>query len=168
MNEALIYAVKTKLAATAAITQLVKNAIHIVSDPNIVPPGTLWPYIAIKDGGIEPLDSFGGQVEEMLKVHIYICHRSHAAQPAGQLYGVNAIAPISEAIKTALRADFNTQFALSGFYTDSVPIQLKAVTDIRDNDESETFTPKGETGATDRITSRLRIDAAYYRYSIAA
>lgn len=160
----LLSGIETALKNDEPLTKMVRQAdIKVVGDPDVIPPGVEWPYVVIKDGGIETLQLVAFQKEEFMTGKIFVVHRSYEGTPAAQLLNEEkgAIA-VSKRIIALLEDDWNHQFALSGFYLGPVPVQINRISGPF---ESEPFTPKGTAGTMDRVTSRIRIDARYYRYS---
>ena len=128
-----------------------------------IPPGAEWPYIIIKDGGIETPGQRSFQKEELLTGEIYICTRDYSPTGAPQLLDENKGAiPLARHIIDLLEDDWNHQWALVGHYGGRIPISINRINSPL---KSESFTPKGATSNMDRITSRILVAARYYRYS---
>lgn len=167
MND-ILTGVATKLRTSEAIMRFVKSPQNILvwSDVDLVPPGAMWPYILIKDGDSPTVYLRSGQREEFLNVEVYICHRSYQKQGAAQLLQGGedgGVLWLSQTIQNLLDADVWTQWALKGFYLGQIPIQCLSVSA---EPRSEPFTPRGTTVSTEWSTSRKRIEAKYYRYSV--
>lgn len=158
--------IETLLRNNTQITRFVHaDDIHVWSDINLVPSGSSWPYIVIKDSD-SPTNFLMGQTEEFLNVKIYVCHKSYKKRGAAELLASpndGTVMWLVKQIKDVLAADMDRQFALEGFYLGDTPIQCLGV---EDEPESEPFTPRGVTVTTEWSTSRKRINAHYYRYSV--
>lgn len=160
--------VETLLRNNERLTRFIKPAnINVWSDIDLVPSGSSWPYVIITDADSPTRDLPGGQREEYLNVAIYICERSFKKQGAAQSMASDSdgsIFWIVRTIKDLLHLDITRQFALEGSYLGPNPIQCLGVSD---EPKSQPFTPKGVTTQTvEWSTTRKRIDARYYRYSI--
>lgn len=144
--------------------QVRKSDITVWEDIESIPSGVDFPFVLLKNGGVESKEIFSYQKEEFLTARIYVVNRTYRPAP-DQIMDTNRGAlVVAKHIVDLLEEDWNHQFALVGFYTGSIPVQIHT---IAGPFESEPFTPRGiTTGTTGKSTSRIRIDARYYRYSI--